>query len=638
MFKLPIQLKNNKFNFVRVKGKNPSVSGKDWQNQVHSFIEVPSWIKNGYNYGVMGGIGGLVIIDADSDSISEAVETNLPETFTVETGSGKKHYYFICTEIDKKIIFNDKLSPSLLKEGEHHYGEIITKGFQAVGAGSIHPNTKKLYKVFKDVPIVEISKEEILSALSLFLPPMATSGTSVQPVQTNDLHLEDLHVSKILGVDKTCNIIHPVHGAKNGGNMNVDIEKNLWTCYRCSSGGGVLDLIAVLEGIIDCSEAHSGFLRGNKFNETLKLARAKYGLREPITPKGEIDKPKSIVPTESMTFANLMTKEFPKARYTVDPFFEVGTLNMVSAPPNTWKSWLLFYMSAFISDGSKVLGQFEAEKSNVLIVNEEDSYRAVQDRFNLLGITNHKLPIYFKIAEGHKIDEKFMKELLSEAKSKDIKVVIFDSLRSMHTSEENDSTAMQGILDMLKILSRENITVIFTHHHRKKSFGQKGVNSESSRGSSAINAAISGHLSLEEVDREDGKFIVVSHLKSKAGEKLEPFEIKIEKLDGSVRFVYNGVKKTQEMKVDEIKSKLMYAFSDDPDTWKTVADFESIASKNMVRGALRLLVSQCLVRSLSRKEAINEGIDVGSTGKPNEKVYKFMEPEKFQAEFGEFGE
>lgn len=70
---------------------------------------------------------------------------------------------------------------------------------------------------------------------------------------------------------------HPMHGSTTGGNFNLNPEKNAWTCRRHNTGGGPLQLISVLEGIIDCSEAKPGGLRGEKFLETCRVAKEKYG-------------------------------------------------------------------------------------------------------------------------------------------------------------------------------------------------------------------------------------------------------------------------------------------------------------------------------------------------------------------------
>ncbi len=323
----------------------------------------------------------------------------------------------------------------------------------------------------------------------------------------------------------------------------------------------------------------------------------------------------------AMSFKALMATEYPAARFAVDPFFEAGTLNMISAPPNTWKSWIMMICAGAIAEGGSAFGKFKTEKAGVMIVNEEDSHRALQDRFRILGMAGKDIEVYLRIAEGAKLEDAYIAQLITEAKALKIGVIMFDSLRAVHDSEENDSTEMQKVLDKLKTIAREGITVIFTHHHRKKGQFEKGDSPEMSRGSSAINAAISGHLSFEEEDRDSGKFVIVRHLKSKAGEKLAPFELKIEKKDGGLVFSYSGDFKSTEKKLVNAKDSVVHALEEGG--WKTAKDFINlgIASKNVVRVALQVLTKEGVLMSMTRKDAIDRKMDVGGTGKSNELVY-----------------
>jgi hypothetical protein len=337
------------------------------------------------------------------------------------------------------------------------------------------------------------------------------------------------------------------------------------------------------------------------------------------------EKEESLVYVPAMSHAELIAKVFPLARYTIEPFFEQGTMNMVSAPPNTWKSWLLFQFAYNIASGIEVLGKFATEKAGVMIVNEEDSARLVQDRLRLLAITEPDLPIYYRIAQGAKLTEDFIKPLIAEAKEMDVGVIMFDSLRAIHSADENDSTEMQEVLDLLKQISRENITVIFTHHHRKKAqFGGKNNDAESTRGSSGINAAISGHISLEEKDNkpDNSKYIIVRHLKSKVGEKLTPFDIGIEAGEKSVRFDYLGEHEEQNQAENEAKEAIITAL-EGRDELLSRKDFAhlNVAGKTTIKKATIALVAEGNIRALKRKEAEQMGLKSLTEGRANELLY-----------------
>jgi len=56
-------------------------------------------------------------------------------------------------------------------------------------------------------------------------------------------------------------IKHPVHGSTHDYNVKLDLQNDLWHCFSTGcghSGGGVIELIAVVEGIIECNEAKHG--------------------------------------------------------------------------------------------------------------------------------------------------------------------------------------------------------------------------------------------------------------------------------------------------------------------------------------------------------------------------------------------
>lgn len=324
----------------------------------------------------------------------------------------------------------------------------------------------------------------------------------------------------------------------------------------------------------------------------------------------------------SLTHADLITKEFPPARYTIEPFFEQGTMNMLSAPPNTWKSWLLFLFAGSIVSGSSVFDKFKVGKANVMIVNEEDSPRLIQDRLKHLNIVDTSLSIYYRIAQGAKLKKDFVDDLIKEAKEKSIGVIMFDSLRSIHEADENDSTAMQGVMDLLKKIARENITVIFTHHHRKKAMFAKNDDSESSRGSSAINAAISGHISLEEVNNKEGeKYLILKHLKSKVGEKLQPFDVGVQTGD-IISFQYLGEHKPKEQALTEAKTKILNELQGREDLMgRKDFVFLKIGGMTTIKEALKALEKDEKIKVILRKEAERSGKKTFSPGKANEKLY-----------------
>jgi len=324
------------------------------------------------------------------------------------------------------------------------------------------------------------------------------------------------------------------------------------------------------------------------------------------------------------TFDYLLSTEFPENRFALEPFFEQGSLNMVSAPPNTWKSWMFFVMAANIAQGKHFLGTFKTEQSGVMIVNEEDTERLILDRFKALNITDRTLPMFFRTAQGSKLDQAFCKVILDECKQNNIGVVMFDSLRALTDADENSSTAMQPVLDSMKMLTREGITVVFTHHHKKKNQFDRGDGAESSRGSSGINAAISGHLSFEEIEREGERFLIMRHLKSKVTQKLAPFEVKITTENGKVSFEHGGEYEDTVTANAKARTAVYEYIEKNADRWvgtKEIID-KGLAGDKYARMALGSMVIGGLLKCGTKADLLANDPTLELKGAKNSKFYQ----------------
>lgn len=137
---IPPQLHNKQFRFLLLRHNGKEAIEKDWQNTHNYQFDDPKLLDhlaNGGNYGIIGGYGNLVLLDADSPEVTRVGEEKLPSTFTVKTGSPesyKKHYYFITEK---------KLTPIRLhlkgdKPGSK--GDVRSTGQYVVAPNCIHPS------------------------------------------------------------------------------------------------------------------------------------------------------------------------------------------------------------------------------------------------------------------------------------------------------------------------------------------------------------------------------------------------------------------------------------------------------------------------------------------------------------------
>ncbi len=91
---LPTQSQNTNFSFVKLRGMSKKPFEEKWTKQPYVYKEIQSWIDEGCNYGVLGGHGGLIVIDADTPEIDKVVKDKLPQILTVKTPRCGHHYYY----------------------------------------------------------------------------------------------------------------------------------------------------------------------------------------------------------------------------------------------------------------------------------------------------------------------------------------------------------------------------------------------------------------------------------------------------------------------------------------------------------------------------------------------------------------
>lgn len=182
---IPQQLQNPEFRFCLLKPKSKVPFEKDWANKGYKFDteKLNKHIADGGNYGVIGGYGGLIILDKDKPELPIDFET-----FTIQTGSGGKHYY-ILSDYNQNHVFVNQM------------GELRANNYQVVGAGSIHPNGNT-YKVIKDLPLKYISSEELKYIIEPYIrgeEPIIEQG--IEPTN-KDTSRSGLEYRKILALQR----------------------------------------------------------------------------------------------------------------------------------------------------------------------------------------------------------------------------------------------------------------------------------------------------------------------------------------------------------------------------------------------------------------------------------------------------
>ena len=249
---------------------------QDWSTRNNYSLEDPRilrHIQNGGNWGPIHPSGMSCGVDEDTAEIRRAARS-LGDTLGWNTGT-PGHYCEIF------IIKDAPIGNIPMVDGAYIRG----RGGQNLGPGSIHPNGQ-IYgaKELHMVPPLKVTRAELLDAFAPFIIgteklDKTSKATYKAPQNPESMKVKDLiDLSVLRQHGSTYQGSHPIHGSETGKNFVVDIDKNLWHCFRHGTGGGALQWIAVSTGVISCSESLPGAIKGDLFWEVIAKAHDSYGL------------------------------------------------------------------------------------------------------------------------------------------------------------------------------------------------------------------------------------------------------------------------------------------------------------------------------------------------------------------------
>lgn len=296
---IPKQLQNKDFRFILVKPNDKPPIEHKWQTINHYTYDdekIVNHLKSGGNIGIICGeqSNGLRILDDDSPKkgLIKTFIDNFGETFRV-----RDHLYFMFdNKSSNKIIFESK--KVLFKDSKGnmtpHLGECQGTSTFCVTAPSNHPDGSK-YELKQDLPIATISYEKFKEVFGeYFKEKKQKIIRNHKPNDWKGDNITDIPIGNIISFDGLRDVgnhclqgTHPKHGSGNGMNFRVDTENNTWICFRCNNRdsrgcGGASELIAVMEGIIECDAAGAKCFTDEQAKKVIRIAREKYGL---LTPK-----------------------------------------------------------------------------------------------------------------------------------------------------------------------------------------------------------------------------------------------------------------------------------------------------------------------------------------------------------------
>jgi hypothetical protein len=147
---IPVRLRPEPLLRVRPRSKNPV----DDSRAVESLNSIEQWVAGGGNAAIALAETDVVVVDVDTRPVAWAVMEVLPDTFTVETGSGWYHCYYRCADWTQNTTLDGDSS-------------VRSDGWIAIVPPSKHPNGGR-YSVHRDCPIAEIDESELRRLVDRF--------------------------------------------------------------------------------------------------------------------------------------------------------------------------------------------------------------------------------------------------------------------------------------------------------------------------------------------------------------------------------------------------------------------------------------------------------------------------------------
>jgi RecA-family ATPase len=187
----------------------------------------------------------------------------------------------------------------------------------------------------------------------------------------------------------------------------------------------------------------------------------------------------------------------PKPLDFVLPGMLAGTVGALVSPGGAGKSMLALQLAALIAGGADLAG-FDAAipHGRVVILAAEDPAEALQHRLHALGghldasqreLVAESVDIMPLLGYGFDVMTPEWFDWMLE-KARGTRLLIVDTLRRIHTMDENDSGHMAGLLAQLeRIVHLTGCTILFLHHSSKAAAMQgQGDVQQASRGSSVL--------------------------------------------------------------------------------------------------------------------------------------------------------
>ncbi len=434
-YKIPKNLQNPEFRFVKLREKIPFE--KAWQKNGYKFDdkELLKHLASKQNCGVIGGYGRLRIQDIDDKELADELIKKF-DTFTIRTGSGGCHFYFI-SDLDTNFVLKNDV------------GEFRGKDYQVVCGNMKHPNGN-FYKVERDVSIKQIESKALLEIL--------------KP------HLRDKELETHFGEKKITTL-----NCKTGELEQSDESRSAFEFRR---------VIALLmegntrEQVFNKMETYSKWASGHDAYKELTYSKAaKYVEQQHITQ----DEEERLKPLD---YKSLINYKVEPVNWLVENIIPKSEVCILPGKRGDGKTWIADDLALGVASGTQAFGENVPEPKNVLIIDEEGGDNQQATRIQLLakgrGIEKENLNLMSMSYSGLKLDQpnskKFLEflEILEEFKPDLIIVDCLQRVVSIDIDKENAQISAMFTSIIRPLIKKYDTGFLFIHHLRKSPTGNQG--------------------------------------------------------------------------------------------------------------------------------------------------------------------
>jgi len=290
-----------------------------------------------------------------------------------------------------------------------------------------------------------------------------------------------------------------------------------------------------------------------------EVAKALQDIQAAIANNGSAAREPMFIPA-----AELFTREYPATSWLVNGLITRGGIVTIGAEPKASKTWLATEIALAISSGTKVCGEFFAERGRVAYFYAEDHDRQVHNRLRALAAGRGIDPVdavgnLFLQPRGKFIDVTKDPDLAwlvaSCRRYGQLDLLVLDPLRDISSAAEDKSDEMGPLMRRLRLVGELlGCTVAIVHHAGKASESKaKRRPGQRLRGSGAIHGSTDSGIYLGELAGDGSSIfrnVVDSEIKGARSAGRFMLELKIDDDDQgeAVRAAWSVTRESGEVK------------------------------------------------------------------------------------------